>query len=97
MNYLIQKTKNFDRWHRSLRDLRAKVAVARRIERAAHGNLGDHKSVSEGVSELRISAGAGYRVYYTLREQIVIILLAGGDKSSQEADINKAKVLAKEL
>lgn len=67
MNYLIQKTKDFDRWHRSLRDLRAKVAVARRIDRAANGNLGDTKSVGEGVSELRIDIGSGYRVYYTMR------------------------------
>lgn len=97
MNYFIKKTNSFNSWHHSLRDLRAKIAIARRIDRAAHGNLGDYKSVGGGVSELRITVGAGYRVYYTLREQVVIILLAGGDKSSQEADIIKAKTLAKEL
>ena len=97
MNYLIQKTKDFDRWHHSLRDLRAKVAVARRIDRAANGNLGDNKSVGEGVSELRIDVGAGYRVYYTMRREVVIILLAGGDKSSQASDIKKAKSLAQEV
>lgn len=97
MNYLIQKTKYFDRWQHSLKDLRAKVAVMRRIDRAAHGNLGDNKSVGEGVSELRIDVGAGYRVYYTMRGEIVIILLVGGDKSSQPTDIKKAKALAKDI
>lgn len=97
MDYIIKKTKVFDRWQHSLRDLRAKVAVMRRIERAAHGNLGDNKSVGDGVSELRIDVGPGYRVYYTLRREIVIILLVGGDKSNQSADIKKAKALAREI
>lgn len=69
----------------------------RRIERAAHGNLGDNKSVGDGASELRIDVGPGYRVYYTLRREIVIILLVGGDKSNQSADIKKAKALAREI
>jgi len=97
MDYIIKKTKDFDRWQHSLRDLRAKVAIMRRIERAAHGNLGDNKSVGDGVSELRIDVGPGYRVYYTLRREIVIILLVGGDKSNQSADIKKAKALAREI
>lgn len=97
MDYIIKKTKVFDRWQHSLRDLRAKVAVMRRIERAAHGNLGDNKSVGDGASELRIDVGPGYRVYYTLRREIVIILLVGGDKSNQSADIKKAKALAREI
>lgn len=97
MNFLVQQTQIFTQWHASIRDLRAKIAIARRIERASAGNLGDHKSVGEGISELRIDVGAGYRVYFTLRNGVVIILLAGGDKSSQDADIRRARKLAKEV
>lgn len=97
MSYLIQQTHIFSKWHQSLRDVRAKVAIARRIDRAKAGNLGDVKSVGEGVSELRIDVGAGYRVYFTMRGEVVIVLLAGGDKSTQPADIKKAQKLAKEV
>ncbi|MDB5982239.1 MAG: addiction module antitoxin RelB [Pseudomonas sp.] len=97
MNYLIQQTEAFAAWHSAIRDLRAKIAIARRIDRAAAGNLGDIKSVGDGVSELRLDVGAGYRVYFTLRGEVVIVLLAGGDKSSQGADIRRAKKLAKEV
>jgi putative addiction module killer protein len=77
--------------------LRAKVAIARRIDRAATGNLGDAKSVGDGVSEMRLDVGAGYRVYFTIRNGAVVILLAGGDKSSQSADIRRAQKMAKEV
>lgn len=87
----------FVKWHSSIRDLRAKVAIARRIDRASVGNLGDVKSVGDGVSEMRVDVGAGYRLYFTLRNGVVIILLAGGDKSSQNADIRRAKKLAEEV
>ncbi|MCP1517777.1 type II toxin-antitoxin system RelE/ParE family toxin [Pseudomonas sp. GT1P32] len=97
MNYLIQQTTNFAQWHASIRDLRAKVAIARRIDRASAGNLGDIKPVGDGVSEMRVDVGAGYRVYFTMRNNVVIVLLAGGDKSSQTADIKRAKKLAKEV
>lgn len=97
MNYLIEQTTSFAAWHASLRDLRAKVAIARRIERTATGNLGDVKSVGDGVSELRIDVGPGYRVYFTVRDGVVIILLAGGDKSTQATDIKRAKRLAQEV
>ena len=73
------------------------MAIARRIERAENGNLGDVKPVGAGVSEMRIDIGAGYRVYYTMREKIMVILLAGGTKSSQQTDIKKAIELAKEF
>jgi putative addiction module killer protein len=73
------------------------VAIARRIERAENGNLGDVKPVGAGVSEMRIDMGAGYRVYFTMREKIMVILLAGGTKSSQQTDIKKAIELAKEF
>ncbi len=73
------------------------MAIARRIERAENGNLGDVKPVGAGVSEMRIDMGAGYRVYFTMREKIMVILLAGGTKSSQQTDIKKAIELAKEF
>ncbi|MFJ2527898.1 type II toxin-antitoxin system RelE/ParE family toxin [Pseudomonas helmanticensis] len=97
MNYLIRQTAVFQAWHQSVRDLRAKVAIARRIDRASTGNLGDVKSVGDGVSEMRLDVGAGYRVYFTMRNGAVIVLLAGGDKSSQSADIRRAQKMAKEV
>ncbi|TPG90278.1 type II toxin-antitoxin system RelE/ParE family toxin [Pseudomonas caspiana] len=97
MNYLIQQTMIFAAWHASIRDLRAKLAIARRIDRASAGNLGDIKPVGDGVSKMRVDVGAGYRVYFTMRNSVVIVLLAGGDKSSQTADIRRAKKLAKEV
>ena len=97
MNYIIEQTQSFAKWHRELCDLRAKVAIARRIIRAEKGNLGDIKSVGECVSELRIDVGTGYRVYFTLRGGLFVLLLAGGDKSTQQADIQRAIKLAKEV
>ncbi len=97
MNYHVEQTSNFLQWHKELRDLRAKIAIARRIERAENGNLGDIKSVGEGVSEMRIDVGAGYRVYFTTRGNEIIILLVGGDKSTQQNDIKRAIKLAKEI
>lgn len=87
----------FAAWHASIRDLRAKLAVARRIDRASAGNLGDIKPVGDGVSEMRVDVGAGYRIYFTMRNNVVIVLLAGGDKSSQPTDIRRAKKMAKEV
>ncbi|WP_028239262.1 type II toxin-antitoxin system RelE/ParE family toxin [Stutzerimonas azotifigens] len=97
MSYLIRQTTSFAEWHSSLKDLRAKIAIARRIERAERGNLGDVKSVGKGVSELRVDVGPGYRLYFTRRGEVVIVLLAGGDKSTQQADIRKAQKMAKEV
>ncbi|MGY2326432.1 type II toxin-antitoxin system RelE/ParE family toxin [Pseudomonas sp. SDT2931_S440] len=97
MNYLVQQTQTFITWHSAIRDLRAKIAIARRIDRAFAGNLGDIKTVGNGVSEMRVDIGLGYRVYFTQRGRTVIVLLAGGDKSSQDADIRRAKKLAKEV
>jgi len=97
MNYLVQQTSTFISWHASVRDLRARVAIARRIDRAAAGNLGDIKPVGDGVSEMRVDVGAGYRIYFTMRSGVVIVLLAGGDKSSQSIDIKRAKKMAKEV
>ncbi|MDA8349561.1 MAG: type II toxin-antitoxin system RelE/ParE family toxin [Pseudomonadota bacterium] len=97
MRYLVKQTVGFSAWHIGLRDLRAKVAIARRIEQAENGNVGKTRSVGSGVSEMKIDLGPGYRVYFTVRGREVIILLAGVDKSSQSADIRRAHALAKEV
>lgn len=90
----IRQTVDFVQWMQKLRDVQGRAVIARRIERVAAGNLGDCKPVGEGVSELRISFGPGYRVYYTQRGGQLVILLCGGDKSSQRRDIAKARQLA---
>lgn len=95
--YSVLKTDEFDRWLRKLRDERAKARIAARIRSAEHGNLGDISPVGAGVSEMRVHYGPGYRVYFTLRGRELVILLIGGDKSSQRKDIEKAKALAAEL
>ena len=97
MDYVIKQTETFAKWLLSIKDLRAQLAVARRIERACAGNFGDIKSVGEGVSEMRIDMGAGYRVYFTIRQRKLVFLLAGGNKSTQSSDIRVAIALAKEL
>jgi len=93
----ILKTDNFTEWLDGLQDVRARARVLVRIERLAGGNPGDVKPVGEGVSELRIDYGPGYRVYYKQHGQKVIILLAGGDKRTQARDIKTALRLAKNL
>ncbi len=95
--YLIKQTESFTKWLTKLKDIKGKVAVLRRVDRLKDGNFGDHKSVGSNVSELRISVGAGYRVYYTIKESEIVILLIGGDKSTQSKDIAKAQQLYKEL
>ena len=93
----IRKTEVFARWLDELRDLRARSRIQARIERLAAGNPGDVKPAGEGVSELRIDYGPGYRVYFKRRGRELIILLAGGDKSSQAKDIEAAQRLARNL
>lgn len=97
MLYRVLQTPGFSSWLVSIRDLRAKMAIARRIERASAGNLGDVKSVGGQVSEMRIDVGAGYRVCFTVRDGVVIVLLAGGDKSSQSKDTQLARKLVKDI
>ncbi len=94
--YEIKSTKIFSQWLLKLKDMKGRIAVARRIERMEHGNFGDIKSVGTSISELRITTGPGYRVYFTKREERIIILLVGGDKSTQSKDIEKAKKLLKD-
>lgn len=93
----IRKTETFARWLDGLRDVRARARVQVRIERLAAGNAGDVEPVSEGVSELRIDYGPGYRVYFKKHGREVVILLAGGDKRTQSADIKTALRLARNL
>ena len=93
----IRKTENFAKWIDGLHDMRARARILVRIERLAAGNPGDVKAVGEGVSELRIDYGPGYRVYYKKHGQKVIILLAGGDKRTQAKDIKIALRLAQNL
>ncbi len=93
----IRKTETFAKWLDGLSDINARARVQVRIERLALGNTGDVKPVGKGVSELRIDYGAGYRVYYALRERSVVILLAGGDKRTQAVDIRTALRLAHNL
>jgi len=93
----IRKTDLFAKWIDNLRDVQAKACVLVRIERLASGNAGNVKPVGEGISEIRIDYGPGYRVYFIKRGSELIILLAGGDKSSQAADIKVAMRLAQNL
>jgi len=93
----IRKTEAYARWIDGLRDIRARARILARVERLATGNPGDAQPVGEGVSELRIHYGPGYRVYYTQRGRDLVILLAGGDKRTQARDIKTALRLARNL
>ena len=93
----IRQTEAFGAWMRGLRDIQGRAVIARRIERMAAGNFGDHKPIGEGVSELRVPFGPGYRVYYTLRGKGLVVLLCGGDKGSQRRDIARAREQARQL
>ncbi|MFH0977524.1 MAG: type II toxin-antitoxin system RelE/ParE family toxin [Spirochaetota bacterium] len=93
----IRQTETYRKWFISLRDRNAKVRIDIRIRRISLGNPGDVKSVGEGISELRIDYGPGYRIYFIRKESQIIILLAGGDKSTQSRDIKKARELAREM
>lgn len=92
----IIQSETFKRWRVGLKDRRAVLRINARLERVMDGNFGDVKSVGEGVSELRIDYGPGYRVYYMKSGPVVIVLLVGGDKSTQDSDIKRAIEIAKE-
>lgn len=93
----IQQTEAYAKFFSGLRDRVARTRIDIRIRRLSLGNAGDAKPVGDGVSELRVDYGPGYRIYFVQRGEVVIVLLAGGDKSTQEKDIRNAKVLAKDL
>jgi putative addiction module killer protein len=93
----IRQTQIFRNWLAALRDKRAAAIIRRRITRLELGNFGDTKSIGDGVGELRVDFGPGYRLYFTRREQELVILLCGGDKGTQARDMARAKQLAKEV
>jgi putative addiction module killer protein len=93
----VLSTEIFDSWLAGLRDVRGKARIQARIRRAEQGNCGDCAPVGEGVAEMRIHVGPGYRVYFAQRREEIIILLAGGDKATQAKDIRQALELAKRL
>ena len=97
MAYTVIMSETFRRWMRALRDRQAQARIAVRLDRIVDGNFGDHRSVGQGVSELRINVAQGYRVYYTIRDTTVVILLCGGDKASQQQDIQRAQHMARAL
>ncbi len=92
----VRETDIFSGWLHALRDSQARARIAARVRRLAFGNPGDVRPVGSGISELRIHYGPGYRVYFVQRGAVLILLLCGGDKTTQDRDIEKAKQLAKE-
>lgn len=95
--YIIEETEEFSNWLENLTDELAIVNIVARIERAKLGNFGDHKSIGNGIYEMRITKGKGYRIYYARKGNITYLLLIGGDKSSQEQDIKHAKALWQQI
>lgn len=93
----VRQTDEYEKWFDSLRDRQARARIDIRVRRLSLGNPGDAKPVGEGVSELRIDYGPGYRVYFVQRADVLIVLLAGGDKRTQDQDIRIAKQLARDL
>lgn len=89
------QSEEFESWMQQLRDIRAQLRIRARIERLSKGNPGDVKSVGEGIRELRVDYGPGYRVYLLQRSEMLIVLLCGGDKSTQAKDIKQAKSIAR--
>ena len=93
----VRQTSSYAEWFKALRDRTARARIDIRIRRLTLGNPGDVKPVGEGVSELRVDYGPGYRVYFVQNADVLVVLLAGGDKSTQDRDIRLAKALAREL
>ena len=95
--YTVLRSHEFDKWLVRLKDVKGRARIVARIRSAELGNLGDVKPVGDGISEMRVHFGPGYRVYFIQRGRLLIFLLIGGDKSSQHRDIAKAKALAETL
>lgn len=93
----VKQTEVYRDWINSLKDRMGRARIQVRVDRLAHGNSGQHRALTDGVNELKIDVGPGYRVYYTERDGELIVLLAGGDKSSQQQDIKTAIALSKGL
>ena len=90
----LVKSATFDAWFRGFRDVRAKARIAARLDRVADGHFGDVKPAGHGISELRIDYGPGYRVYFIQRRSVLVVVLAGGDKRTQQVDIKTAQRIA---
>lgn len=97
MRYELESTDIFDKWLNRLKDSSTKTRILARLSRIENGNFGDTKPISQDLFELRFFFGSGLRIYYTIQDGRVVVLLAGGDKSTQSKDINKALQLLKEL
>jgi putative addiction module killer protein len=95
--FIVRQTDEFMKWLDELKDQRAQLRIVVRLRQAEAGNLGDWKAVGDGVAEMRVDVGPGYRLYFTRRGRELVVLLCGGDKSSQQADIRRAKALAERL
>ncbi|MCI1140326.1 type II toxin-antitoxin system RelE/ParE family toxin [Stenotrophomonas maltophilia] len=93
----MKRTPQFTAWIDGLKDFTGRARILARIRRLGEGNPGDHRNLTGGISELRVDVGPGYRVYYTQRGNELVILLVGGDKGTQQRDIDKAKELARNL
>lgn len=94
--FALKQTETFRKWRTRLKDERARALIASRLDRLAYGHAGDARPVGKGVSELRIDCGPGYRIYFQRKHDVVIVLLCGGDKSTQVKDIKTAQRLARE-
>jgi len=97
MKYLLQSTKQYKKWFAKLKDPAAKIKILARLARVENGNFGDFKQLSDNLFELRFFFSPGFRIYYTVQENSVVFLLAGGDKASQKKDINLAARLLQNL
>jgi putative addiction module killer protein len=95
--YQLRQTEVFAAWLAGLRDVKAQARILARLESARLGNLGDCKAIGAGLREMRIHIGAGYRVYFVQKKEVILVLLCGGSKSSQTRDITRAKKIAQEL
>ena len=95
--YELQSTEVFDEWLRGLQDQKSRARILARLDSAQFGNLGDVKSVGAGIREMRIHFGAGYRVYFVQRGKVLLLLLCGGDKSTQSRDIERARRILRDL
>jgi len=95
--FTVLQVQAFQEWLDNLKDIKARIRIVARLRLAEAGNLGDWKPVGEEVSEMRVDAGPGYRLYFTRRQNILIVMLAGGDKSTQSRDIKRAQRLLKQL
>jgi putative addiction module killer protein len=97
MKYTLETTKQYDKWFRKLKDSLIRIKILARLSRVENGNFGDFKQIDSDLYELRFFFGSGVRVYYTVKNKEIVLLLVGGDKSSQQNDIDKAKLLLKQM